>query len=254
MEDDKTFSEEVARELGYYVYRLIDPRNGETFYVGKGKGNRVFAHAAAALTAKDSTEDDDDEQSQKLSRIRKIHSAGLEVGTVIHRHGMDEETAYEVEAALIDAYPGLTNAQGGHGSDYGPMHTKEIISKYQATEADLSGYVGSMIIKIRQTRVDECEGSVYEAVRYAWRVHGERAKGVPYVFAAVNGIIRGVYKVGNWYPVTELGNRLAFNGHPAEELEQLFVGKRIPAEYRQRGAASPTLYIRNASSSEVETS
>ncbi|WP_250481199.1 hypothetical protein [Caballeronia sp. GAOx1] len=29
------------------MYRLIDPRNGETFYVGKGKENRVFQHIRA---------------------------------------------------------------------------------------------------------------------------------------------------------------------------------------------------------------
>ncbi|MGK7752167.1 MULTISPECIES: hypothetical protein [unclassified Roseovarius] len=28
------FPEEVAKSVGNYVYRLIDPRNGETFYVG----------------------------------------------------------------------------------------------------------------------------------------------------------------------------------------------------------------------------
>lgn len=28
----------------YYVYRLIDPRTYETFYVGKGCGDRVFQH------------------------------------------------------------------------------------------------------------------------------------------------------------------------------------------------------------------
>ena len=33
----REFSEAVCHELGNYVYRLIDPRNGETFYVGKGK-------------------------------------------------------------------------------------------------------------------------------------------------------------------------------------------------------------------------
>ena len=38
------FSPEVSDKLEYYVYRLIDPRNGDTFYVGKGKGNRVFDH------------------------------------------------------------------------------------------------------------------------------------------------------------------------------------------------------------------
>ena len=42
------FPEEVARRVGNYVYRLIDPRNGETFYVGKGRRNRVFQHVQAA--------------------------------------------------------------------------------------------------------------------------------------------------------------------------------------------------------------
>lgn len=43
------FSKGVTDKLGYYVYRLIDPRNGQTFYVGKGKGNRVFDHVNDAL-------------------------------------------------------------------------------------------------------------------------------------------------------------------------------------------------------------
>lgn len=45
----KAFPEEVISKMNYYVYRLIDPRNGETFYVGKGKGNRVFQHMKGAL-------------------------------------------------------------------------------------------------------------------------------------------------------------------------------------------------------------
>jgi hypothetical protein len=40
----------VIAELNWYVYRLIDPRNGETFYVGKGQGDRIFQHVKAALS------------------------------------------------------------------------------------------------------------------------------------------------------------------------------------------------------------
>ena len=40
-----SFPAEVTEALRSYVCRLIDPRTGETFYVGKGKDNRVFAHA-----------------------------------------------------------------------------------------------------------------------------------------------------------------------------------------------------------------
>ena len=69
--------------------------------------------------------DDDELLSNKLKQIREIRLAGLEVIHVIHRHGMtDEKTAYEVEAALIDAYPGLTNIMNGAGSnEFGAAHS-----------------------------------------------------------------------------------------------------------------------------------
>lgn len=55
---------------------------------------------------------------------------------MIHRHGMDDKTASEVEAALIDAYPGLTNVAGeAGGNDYGSMHAKEIVQRCSAEPA-----------------------------------------------------------------------------------------------------------------------
>ena len=122
----ESFPPEVEQRLQTYVYRLIDPRNGETFYVGKGKGNRVFAH----IRGEEGLEDD--EINNKLKRIRLIRLTGFEVAHVIHRHGMDEATAFEVEAALMDAYPGLANIAGGTGGDYGAMHAQEIIRRYSA--------------------------------------------------------------------------------------------------------------------------
>src|SRR5258706_5114180 len=103
----ESFPAEVALRLKTYVYRLIDPRNGETFYIGKGQGNRVFSHIRAEQNL------GGDELGNKVKRIREIRLAGFEVAHVIHRHGMDDATAFEVESALIDAYPGLTNSAGG---------------------------------------------------------------------------------------------------------------------------------------------
>lgn len=37
MEELRKFSPEVCAELKHYVYRLINPRNWMTFYVGKRK-------------------------------------------------------------------------------------------------------------------------------------------------------------------------------------------------------------------------
>jgi uncharacterized protein len=36
------FSSEIIRKLKNYVYIYTDPENNEIFYVGKGKGDRVF--------------------------------------------------------------------------------------------------------------------------------------------------------------------------------------------------------------------
>ena len=122
------FTEEVCERLGNYVYRLIDPRNGETFYVGKGRNNRVFDHAAGVA---DVVEDNNQTLGSKLDRIRAIKNAGLDVLHVIHRHEIPEAAIFEVEAALIDAYPGLTDIQGGHASsDRGPMNHTELVDKY----------------------------------------------------------------------------------------------------------------------------
>ena len=62
----QAFSPQVIDKLKTYVYRLIDPRNGETFYVGKGIGNRVFAHIRAEI--------DIAEPSDKLMRIHSIRA------------------------------------------------------------------------------------------------------------------------------------------------------------------------------------
>src|SRR5579864_6525837 len=124
MSNRKDFPLEVAEKLEYYVYRLIDPRNGETFYVGKGRGNRVFQHAIGALKPGPQ----EDAHDIKMKRIREIVDAQLEVGHVIHRHGIkDEETAFQVEAAVIDPYPGLSNRVGGHDNDFGVAHVEEIV-------------------------------------------------------------------------------------------------------------------------------
>src|SRR3569833_825000 len=127
--EDWMFSREISNQLMFYVYRLIDRRNGETFYVGKGFGFRVFALVKCELG------NDADTLSDKLQRIRDIRLGGFEVAHVIHRHGLDEATAFEVEAALIDAYPEATNAVGGRASDErGLMHANQITERYKAEE------------------------------------------------------------------------------------------------------------------------
>lgn len=74
------FTPEVIEQLQYYVYRLIDLRNGQTFYVGKGKGNRLYAHINDTLKSFDGKsyiDKDEDEIAAKIKQIREIRTSGL---------------------------------------------------------------------------------------------------------------------------------------------------------------------------------
>jgi uncharacterized protein len=237
------FPPDVIPKLKTYVYRLIDPRNGETFYVGKGQGNRIFAHIRDELSR------DGDELSDKLKRIREVRLAGFEVAHVIHRHGIDDATAFEVEAALMDAYPGLSNVAGGTGSsEYGAMHAREIIRRYSAPPADFRH--NAILISVNRSAA---ETSLYEATRYAWKISRKKAMQADVILATQRGLIVGAFVAEDWLPATaqdfpgheDAPGRLAFIGREAPaELRDQYVGKRVPDGYRKKGAANPIKYTR----------
>jgi uncharacterized protein len=241
MQDISAFPPDVVPKLGTYVYRLIDPRNGETFYVGKGQGNRVFAHIHDELGQ------ESDDLSDKLKRIREIRVAGFEITHVIHRHGMEESTAFEVEAALIDAYPGLTTEVAGHGSnDYGAMHALEIVRRYSAPPAEFKHK--AILISVNRSAA---ETSLYEATRYAWKISRKKAMQAEVILATLRGVILGAFVADDWLPATaadfpgheDAPGRLAFIGREAPpELHAEYVGMRVPDEYRKKGAANPIKY------------
>jgi hypothetical protein len=160
-----SFPSEVSLKIGNYVYRLIDPRNGETFYVGRGQGNRVFQHAIGVTEGMSN-----EGLSDKLDRIREIKNVGLEVIHIIHRHGIPNEVVSHVEAALIDAYPGLTNEQGGEGSSsYGPMHADEIIRLYALPVMENNPEEKLVLINVNNISDRASKDAVYRQVKGNWR-------------------------------------------------------------------------------------
>jgi hypothetical protein len=74
--DPLSFLRGVAERLGWYVSALRDPRNGAIFYVGKGKGGRVYHHAKEAKKV-----GGESAPKLKLGTIDEIRRAGLEVGS-----------------------------------------------------------------------------------------------------------------------------------------------------------------------------
>jgi len=232
------FSPSIIEKIGYYVYLLIDPQTYEIFYVGKGRGNRVFAHLNEALT--------DVTENTKLDRIRAIHDSGQEVRHVIHRHGLTEKEAFEVEAALIDliGLPILTNIVSGHHSyGFGPMTAEEIIAEYNAPSAGIRE-PSILVIINRLYRRAMTADQLYEATRGNW-VLGPRRNRAKYVFAVSNAIVRQVFEIERWYAVEAkehvITSRWRFDGHIAEEMQH-YVGSSV-AQYLTKGAQNPIKYV-----------
>ncbi len=240
------FPSEVAERLKWYVYRLIDPRNGETFYIGKGQRHRIFQHVKDALVAREN----EDATDLKLQRIKDIAAAGLEVGQVIHRYGIEhEQVAFQIEAALIDAYPGLANRIGGHESDdYGVRHVEEIIVEYTAQQFEARE---PLILICISKSYYETDKTIYDAVRGVWDIKPERAENFKLVLAQRQGLVVGAFRPITWLPgnkanfpwlPNDLPERNGFVGEPAEQaVANLYVGKRVPDEYRSWG--NPLRYI-----------
>lgn len=130
------FSTSIIEKLAYYIYCLIDPRDGNIFYVGKGVGNRVFHHALGSLQETETPSD-------KIALIREIHKSGNQPVYYILRHNIQtDKQAFEYEAMAIDllslvkpSQQPLTNIQGGtHSSEVGLMSLSELKRKYDAQE------------------------------------------------------------------------------------------------------------------------
>ena len=58
----KKFTSEIIKKIKFYVYLISDPETGEVFYVGKGKGNRVFSHFE---------DKSDNDKTRKISELKK---------------------------------------------------------------------------------------------------------------------------------------------------------------------------------------
>lgn len=119
----------------FYVYTLTDPRDGSVFYVGKGKGLRMYQHVAEARRRVEGG------NQRKLSRIREILDAGCEPKAEVVAEHEDEQDAFDHEADLIASIPGLTNilARGGGWAitkDEADRRQAERKAKWLAREKD----------------------------------------------------------------------------------------------------------------------
>ncbi len=217
------FSQSVIEQIGYYVYLLIDPLDEGPFYVGKGTGNRVFAHVNDAIINPQATD--------KLDRIRTIETRGNKVRHQILRHGLTEKEAFEIEASVIDllGLDGLTNQVLGHESlERGKMSANDIMAQYDAHPISIEE--PTLLVTVNKLfRYGMSPEELYEITRGNWVV-GEQRNRVKYAHTVYRGIVREVFHVRQWFPIEarsthqKTRTRWRFEGEVAHELRHYIGG------------------------------
>jgi len=241
------FDSLTMKKLGFYVYALIDPRDNQPFYIGKGIGNRVFDHVETAIK--------NETNSDKLEKIREIKASGMKTKHIIIRHGLEEDESFLVESSLIDFMryfnTNLTNEVFGHDTtEFGVKTANEIIRKYNAEPLKKLLH-NVVIININKT-YERAKGgvSIYEATHESWIIAKKRRDILEYALSEYRGIIVGVFKINNWYQ-SDIGfkgkekvtKRWGFNGVEAEEkIKKIYLNKSVK-HTKKRGAANPIKYI-----------
>lgn len=253
------FEPAVCEKIGYYVYRLLD--GNETFYIGKGKGNRVFQHETQA---KNESLESYNLKLQKIIDAKAKNSFKV----VIHRHGLSEDQAFLIESSLIALHQSygkeLTNVQQGfQQSRYGECSPEQLSLIYSTPKASIykptkERPVNSLLISINSSwKSDEkTPEGILRMVQYSWRIRQPCIEQIPYVFAVANKVIRGVYAVDKWLESTDkewislldldelslVEGRYGFLGSVAPlNVWSRFVNTKLPDEL-SFGSGQPILY------------
>lgn len=227
----QSFSHNTKESLQYYVYVYSDPDTKKPFYVGKGKGNRVFNHLK------------DQSESEKAQMIKNIKLKGKEPIIEILAHGLDEETAFKVEAAAIDliGIKNLTNQQRGHESSlFGKIEVSLLDARYSYEKLTPDDIIDNiMFIRInKRYRNDMTPLELYESTRGYWRLNVENAKKVDYALAVYDGMVLEVYEIVEWFPARSTYMDSRSNESTRNDLEGRyeFVGKIANDDVKKRYA------------------
>jgi uncharacterized protein len=222
--EDRKLTPEVANVLKSYVYIYIDPRNGEIFYIGKGKGDRLFAHLG------------DTSETDKTSKISDIRKSGKEPQIDLLRYGLSDSEAELLEASAIDLIGKyrLTNKMSGHHTGSFPrISSKELILMLNAKKTEVK-HKAILITINRLYRSDMTDRELYEVTRGTWRI-GQRRNQADVVMSVYQGIVREVYKIEKWHPAGTLEyqtrNSLELQSEKRWEFEGEKSGEDLRSQY-----------------------
>ena len=229
------FSSNTINQIGHYVYGLRRPGESAYFYIGKGKGNRVFSHANQKLRLGIA-----DPKFEVIASLQNF--GGPEIDII--RHSLTEAEAFLLESALIDCLgvKQLTNKiKGIDAEQYGLMSPREVENQYKGTP--FQEKISAVCLKInKKWKKNMSANALYDAVRGSWRLNISRAMKAEYGMGIRDGVIRAIYKIDRWEVAPNIHPiRYRFSGTEAEGLEK-FLGYTV-LHLKAHDVRGPLFYI-----------
>lgn len=251
MENQMEFDQKTQEKLIAYVYGLFDPNDPKwPFYIGKGRGNRVFDHARGV--PEETVEHA--ELSQKLSQINDIRSAGQNVIHKILRYGLTDDEALKIEASMIDLVnyikpDTLTNEISGQGVAEGFYDANDLAVSLAAEKLESDHRLLVIKIERRWSGLIHKYGSaaavpdqdIYEATKGDWKLNIERAQQAECVVCVARGLVRGVFVPEGWEDAG-YEDRKRMTGH-RDNTNFLCLKNKSVAHMFSRGSQNPIRYL-----------
>lgn len=256
------FSIKTIERIDHYVYVLVDPADKKIFYVGKGKGNRVFSHVKNVEKKLLNQTPLQYGNIEKENKIADILSRGDKVLTYIVRYGLTSEHALLIESVLIDIFKhkldvslsdfdDITNDANGYATSKGCVSAEDLENYFSKKNvANLND--GSKYLAINISILSKDPKEIYERVRFSWKLNKAIADQADYILATHAGLIIGVYKLdaNKWCLVEDqsmnlVSTRYYFNEDTEIDLTDIrkrLIGSFLPKK-REKGAANPIWYI-----------
>ena len=266
----------------YYVYCLI--ANDEIFYVGKGCGNRVFAHEAYAKGIIKNFNQDDIEGLDKLyfsqPKIKKIIQSEKNIQRFIVNYFLTENEAFACENTLINFLQAvknidLTNLVSGHGVsaltveqlDKALGFEKASLEKVKSSLPDIKKDDLILAVKIKDSfklsndednayaGTDRDDNNLKSRTLGVWVVGEKAASNIKYVIGVNTGADNAVvsaYKVKSYHSIQwedrngndKLRYYFLSDDKSEETLKRLGLYKKCLPELKF-GSGQPIKYIRN---------
>ncbi len=216
----------VAAKLGWYVYLMSDPRSGQPFYVGRGRGDRCFRHLRAARVGADAGigaglgaghaeiqagrapiapggagegirgEGQEGDAFPVLERIREVEAREGPIQVEILRYRLSADEARLVQAATADLLGIQQDLKlGGQRQPAADLGTR------LAKRAKFKREHQVVLLRIGDRGAD----TGYGTVRHDWRI-GRRwidprsSRSPRWAVIVAGELIVAVYRIEGWEP------------------------------------------------------